>query len=102
MYSSSSWSRAASAAGFSTSIYKRSSWRNHSASFTAPGDYTTVESVHYQTGDAIAEGDVVMTLSCLEVEEEIDALEEELDDVLDKLASVDQDLSSSGLNVTAP
>lgn len=73
---------------------------NHSASFTAPGDYTTVESVNYISGDAIKEGDVVMTLRCLEVEEEIDALEEELDEVLDKLASVDQEVSS--LNVVAP
>lgn len=75
---------------------------NHAASFTAPGDYTTVESVRYQTGDAIRAGDVVMTLSCLEVEEEIDTLEASLDDVLDKLATVDQNRSTSGLNVTAP
>ena len=73
---------------------------NHEESFTAPGDYTTVESVNYQTGDSIPAGSVVMTLSCLDVEEEIDTLEAELDDVLDELATVDQEKSS--LNVTAP
>lgn len=74
----------------------------HSASFTAPGDYTTVENVYYQTGDVVEKGEVVMTLSCLEVEEELETLTAELDEVLDELASVDQDLSASGLNVTAP
>ena len=73
---------------------------NHSASFTAPGDYTTVEAVNYITGDTVKAGDVVMTLSCLEVEEDIDALEDELDDVLDSLATVDQEVST--LNVVAP
>ena len=73
---------------------------NHDAAFTAPGDYTTVESMHYVTGDEIKAGDVVMTLSCLEVEEQLDTLTAELDDVLDELATVDQDLNT--LTVTAP
>lgn len=73
---------------------------NRSASFTAPGDYTRVETVNYQTGDTVAAGEVVMTLSCLEVEEQIETLEAELDDVLDELATVDQTLSK--LTVTAP
>ncbi len=73
---------------------------NHSASYTAPGDYTRVESVNFNTGDAFVAGDVIMTLSCLEIEEDITALQAELDDVLDDLATVSQEKSS--LKVTAP
>ena len=73
---------------------------NHSASFTAPGDDTTVDAVNYVSGDRIPAGSVIMELSCPAVEESIDALEDELSAVLDKLATVSQERSS--LKVTAP
>ena len=73
---------------------------NREEAFTAPGDFTTVESVHYRTGETVPAGSVVMILSCLEVEEEIALLEESLDEVLDELTDVTQGRKS--LSVTAP
>ncbi|MBQ2770283.1 MAG: hypothetical protein IJF41_03500 [Clostridia bacterium] len=70
---------------------------NHEESFTAPGDYTTVDTVNYRTGETIPAGSVVMTLSCLEVEEEIILLEESLNQVLDELTDVNQELTLEGL-----
>ncbi len=59
----------------------------------------TVENVYFAPGDSVCAGDTILTLSSDELDEQIDALTEELDDVQTELSGATQ--TRTNLNVTA-
>lgn len=65
----------------------------HLQTVTAAGD-VKVESVNFAAGDAVKEGDIVMTLSSAALKDKLDDLRDQLADVQEDLATVDQTRSS--------